>query len=64
MLNVVNRITNEATPCLYKGEDCMERFCITINKIKKEIMEKMKENKPIQWSAKQKEEHKKAKHCF
>ena len=45
MLNVVNSITNEATPYLYRGEDCMERFCITINKIKNEIMEKMKENK-------------------
>ena len=64
MLNVVSSITNEATPYLYRGEDCMERFCITINKIKNEIMEKMKENKPIQWSAKQKEEHKKAKYCF
>ena len=64
MLNVVNSITNEATPYLYRGEDCMDRFCSTINKIKEEIMEKMKENKKLQWTARQKEEHKHAKHCF
>ena len=27
-------------------------------------MEKMKENKKLQWTARQKEEHKHAKHCF
>ena len=64
MLNVVNSITNEATPYLYRGEDCMDKFCTTINKIKEEIMEKMKEKKEIQWSTKQKEQHKKEKHCF
>ena len=74
MLNVVNSITNEATPYLYRGEDCMDRFCSTINKIKEEIMDKMKENKKLQWTlgtsladyatARQKEEHKHAKHCF
>ena len=50
MLNVVNSVTNEATPYLYRGEDCMEKFCLTANKIKEEIMEKTKENKKLQWT--------------
>ena len=64
MLNVVNSITNEATPYLYRGEDCMDRFCSTTNKIKEEIMDKMKENKKLQWTTKQQEQHKKEKRCF
>ena len=44
MLNVVNSIFNEATPYLYRGENCMDRFCSSINKTKEEIMDKMKEN--------------------
>ena len=63
MLNVVNSITNEATPYLYRGEDCMDKFCSTMNNIRADIMKKMKTVKKIDITKKQEEEHKRATRC-
>ena len=63
MLNVVNSITNEATPYLYRGEDCMVKFCSTMNNIRADIMKKMKTVKKIDITKRQEEEHKKATRC-
>ena len=64
MLNVVNSITNETTPYLYRGEDCMEKFCSTMNKIRQDIFDKMHNVKKINITKQQEAEHKKAKTCF
>ena len=64
MLNVVNSITNETTPYLYRGEDCMEKFCSTVNKIRLDIFDKMHDVKKINITKQQEAEHKKAKTCF
>ena len=47
MLNVVDRINKSSTPCIYRGEDCMDKFVEQLASIKDEILERMKENKPM-----------------
>ena len=47
MLNVVNSITDEVKPYIYRGEDCMDKFCETMNEIREEIFEKMKTPKTM-----------------
>ena len=64
MLNVVNSITNEMTPYLYRGEDCMNKFCDTMNKIREEVMDKMKTPKDMIITHKEQEEFEKSTHCF
>ena len=56
MLNVVNSITDEATPYLYRGEDCMDKFCSTMNKIREAIFEKMNNPKKMERLSKKQEE--------
>ena len=64
MLNVVNSITNEMTPYLYRGEDCMDKFCATMNKIREEVMDKMMTPKDMMITHKEQEEFEKSTHCF
>ena len=42
MLHVVNSIAGEAKPFLYRGEDCMNVFCKTMNELREEIFDVMK----------------------
>ena len=64
MLNVVNSITNEVKPYIYRGEDCMENFCKTMNEIREEIFEKMKTPKPMIITHEQEKEFQECKKCF
>ena len=65
MLNVVNSITNECKPYLYRGEDCMNKFCETMNEIREEIMYVMKHPLPMNDLTEQEQkEHDEAKRCF
>ena len=47
MLNVVNSITGEAKPYFYRGEDCMEVFCKTMNEIREAIFDVMNNPKDM-----------------
>ena len=40
MLNLVNAYSGEMTQYLYRGEDCMDKFCDTLNNIRGDVMEK------------------------
>ena len=65
MLNVVNSITGQAKPYLYRGEDCMEVFCKTMNEMREEVFNvvnnpKDMENEPYEEEGK----HLTAKRCF
>ena len=42
MLNLVNAYSGEMTPYLYRGEDCMDKFCENLNSIRDDVMEQMK----------------------
>ena len=64
MLNVVNSITNEVKPYIYRGEDCMDKFCKTMNEIREEIFEKMKNPKPMVITHEQEKECQDCKKCF
>ena len=64
MLNVVNSLTNEMTPYSYRGEDCMDKFCDTMNKIREEVMDKMMTPKDMIITHKEQEEFEKSTHCF
>ena len=65
MLNVVNSITGEAKPYLYRGEDCMDVFCKTMNEIREEIFDVMDNPKDMEKLTDEEEErHRKAKKCF
>ena len=64
MLNVVNSITNESKQYLYRGQDCMDKFCSDMNNIRKEIFEKMNSPKPMKITKEQEEEFNKCKKCF
>ena len=65
MLNVVNSITGEAKPHLYRGEDCMDVFCHTMNEIREEIFDVINNPKDMEKLTDEEEErHRKAKKCF
>ena len=64
MLNVVNSITNEMTPYLYRGEDCMNKFCDTMNKIREDVFDKMADVKPLDLTDEEEAQFKKATRCF
>ena len=65
MLNVVNSITDECKPYLYRGEDCMEKFCETMNEIREEIMYVINHPLPMNdLTDQEKKEHDEAKRCF
>ena len=65
MLNVVNSITGEAKPYLYRGEDCMDVFCKTLNTIREEIFDVMNNPKDMETlTHEQKGRHLTAKRCF
>ena len=63
MLNVVNSLTGEMKPYLYRGEDCMDNFCITMNKIRDEIMKKMKEVVPMNLTEEEEEQFQQSTRC-
>lgn len=63
MLNVVDRINKSSTPCIYRGEDCMDKFVEQLASIKDEILERMKENKPMIISDEQELEFRNATRC-
>ena len=48
MINVVNSITDEVKPYLYRGEDCMNVFCDKMNEIRDDIMYKMNNPLPME----------------
>ena len=64
MLNVVNSITGEAKPYLYRGEDCMEVFCKTMNEIREEIFDVMNNPKDMIITPEQEQEFQKCSKCF
>ena len=45
MLNLINAYSGEMKPFLYRGEDCMDNFCETLNNIRDDVMEQMKNPK-------------------
>ena len=45
MLNLVNAYSGAMKPFLYRGEDCIDKFCETSNNIRDDVMEQMKESK-------------------
>lgn len=64
MLNVVDRINKSSTPYLYnRGEDCMDKFVEQLASIKDDILERMKENKPMTISDEQELEFRNATRC-
>ena len=64
MLNVVNSITNEMTPYLYRGEDCMNKFCDTMNKIREDVFDKMADVEPLDPTDEEEAQFEKATRCF
>ena len=57
MLNLVNAYSGEMKPFLYRGEDCIDKFCETLNNIRDDVMEQVKNSKDI-------DKHLEAKKCF
>ena len=47
MLNLVNAYSGEMKPFLYRGEDCIDKFCNTLNNITDDVMEQMKKPKDM-----------------
>ena len=64
MINVANAITGSSEPYLYRGEDCMDKFVEKINKVREEVLEKMKEDKDRIESEKDWEDFNSATKCF
>ena len=64
MLNVVNSIYGTSGQHLYRGEDCMEVFAKKLMEIKNNILESMKENKPLIMTAENWRDYKTATNCF
>ena len=64
MLNVVNSVTDEVKPYLYRGEDCMDKFCETMNQIREEIFDVMKKPKDMIITEEQEQEFRKCTKCF
>ena len=64
MLNLVNAYSGEMKPFLYRGEDCMDNFCETLNNIRDDVMEQMKNPKDMIISYLDEIKHLEAKKCF
>ena len=64
MLNLVNAYSGEMKPFLYRGEDCMDNFCETLNNIRDDVMEQMKNPKDMIMSYLDEIKHLEAKKCF
>ena len=64
MINVVNAITGSSEPYLYRGEDCMDKFVEKINKVREDMINRMKEVKEIIMTEKDKEDFENAKERF
>ena len=64
MLNLVNAVDNTNKELLYRGDDAVDVFCNTINEIRDEIKEKMKENKEILMTDEDRIDFETATHCF
>ena len=64
MLNMVNSVDGSNYEYLYRGSDAVDVFCKKLNEIREDIKEKMKENKEIDMTNEDKEDFKKATHCF
>ena len=64
MLNLVNAYSGEMKPFLYRGEDCIDKFCETLNNIRDDVMEQMKNSKDIDMTDLDEIKHLEAKKCF
>ena len=64
MLNLVNAYSGEMKPFLYRGEDCIDKFCDTLNNIRDDVMEQMKKPKDMIMSDLDEIKHLEAKKCF
>ena len=64
MINVVNAITGSSEPYLYRGEDCMDKFVEKINKVREDILERMKEDKDCIETEADWEDFNNATNCF
>ena len=64
MINVVNAITGSSEPYLYRGQECMDKFVEKINKVREEVLEKMKEDKDRIETEKDWEDFNNATNCF
>ena len=47
MLNLVNAYSGEMKPFLYRGEDCIDIVCETLNNIRDDVVEQMKHSNDI-----------------
>ena len=47
MLNLVNAYSGKMKPFLYRGEDCIDKFCDTLNNMRDDVMEQMKSSTGI-----------------
>ena len=64
MLNLVNAYSGEMKPFLYRGEDCIDKFCDNLNNIRDDVMEQMKKPKDMIMSDLDKIKHLGARKCF
>ena len=64
MLNLVNAYSGEMKLFLYRGEDCMDKFCDTLNNIRDDVMKQMKNPKDMIMSDLDEVKHLEAKKCF
>ena len=64
MLNLVNAYSGEMKPFLYGGEDCIDKFCETLNNIRDDVIEQMKKPKDMSMSDLDEIKHLEAKKCF
>ena len=64
MLNLVNAYSGEMKPFLYRGDDCMDKFCDTLNNIRDDVMKQMKNPKDMIMSDLDEIKHLEAKKCF
>ena len=64
MMNVVSKIDTTSTPYIYRGEDCTDEFVEQLSRIKDEVEERIRENKPMEeLTEEQKIEFKNATRC-
>ena len=64
MLNLVNAYSGAMKPFLYRGEDCIDQFCETLNNIRDDVFEQMKESKDIDMTDLDEIKFLEAKKCF
>ena len=64
MLNLVNACSGQVKPFLYRGEYCIDNFCETLNNIRDDAMEQMKNAKDMIMSDLDEIKHLEAKKCF